>query len=86
MTFLVGLLIAFAVAGSLVVVQWRYQDQLNRMRDRAKLRAVESQMRALRASLRITQAEHRTRQRMQAEAQDVFANPTTHEEPEEWRS
>lgn len=86
MDFLIGLLIAFGIAGALVVVQWRHQDQLNRMRDRAKLRAVESQMYALRASLRITQAEHRTRQRMQAESQDVFANPTTHEEPEQWRS
>lgn len=82
MELLLGLLIGSVVAGGLVVRFWHQQGQVARIRDRARLKAIEGQMATMRTMLRIQLAEHVTRQRMQ---QDVFANSTLHEEPDQWQ-
>jgi hypothetical protein len=82
MELLLGLLIAFVVAGGLVIRYWHQQGQVARLRDRARLKVIEGQMATLRASLRIQIAEHAARRQMQ---QNLFANSTIHEEPEQWQ-
>lgn len=82
MSFLVVLvmllLLVLLVAGSWLV-RLRYQQaQLVRIREQARLKAIESQIAALRAALRISVAEHAIRRTMQA--RDVFRNQTDHEE------
>lgn len=81
------LVVAFMVSGS-YAWRWIKTARAERGRDQARLRIIEGQLATLRAVLRIGQAEYLTRQRMQAEVYrcDVFANPTVHEEPEQWRS
>ena len=75
------------VATAGLVLRYRYrQGRINRLRDDVRLRVIEGQMAALRAALRIQVAEHVIRQRMQAVYNDdVFANRTSHEEPDLWR-
>lgn len=88
MGFLVLLTVVVLVfiVGGLFAWQWITAERAERGREQARLKIIESQLAALRAVLRIGQAEHRTRQRMQAELhRDVFANPTTYQEPDEWR-
>lgn len=90
MSFLVVLaaLALVLIVSGFFAWRWIKTDRAERSRDQARLKVVEGQLAALRAALRIGQAEYRTRQRMQAELhrRDVFANPTTHEEPDEWRT
>lgn len=81
-------LLALAVMIGLAIGRGLHdQDQAAKHRDQTRLKIIETQLGALRAMLRMSQAEYRTHQRMQAEARarDVFANPTTYEEPDEWR-
>jgi len=81
MELLLGMLIASVIGGGLVLKHWHRQNQLARIRDRARLRVIEGQLATLRAALRIQVAEHAVRQRMQAmHGDDVFRNSTSHEE------
>lgn len=58
---------------------------IERLRDQARLSVLESQLAAMRAALRIRGVEGATRRRMLSAQRDVFANPTTYQEPDEWR-
>jgi hypothetical protein len=82
MGILIALLVVAAIVGGLVVRHWHQQEQLNRLRDRARLRIIEGQLAALRAGLRIGMAEHAARQALGDELRrlDVFRNSTDHEE------
>lgn len=74
MNFLLGLLIASLIAGGLVVRQWHQRDRLTQLREQARLRAIEGQLAALKATLRISVAEHAARQAMSRD--DMSATPT----------
>ena len=78
MELLLGMLIAATIAGGLVLKHWHRQNQLARIRDRARLRVIEGQLATLRAALRIQVAEHLARQRIRRN--DLFRNSTEHEE------
>lgn len=81
-------IVAVSALSGLWLAKWWRQDRIERLRDRARLQVIEAQMTGLRAALRIQAAEHRTRQRMQAEARTV--EPVwyeTHDEASDgWRS
>jgi hypothetical protein len=84
MGFLVFLLLlaVIAVVGLLIRARLRH-DQVERVRDRARLRVIEGQLAMLRAALRIGAAEHLARRRFMAmRASDPFEHRTDHEE---WR-
>jgi hypothetical protein len=64
MEFLVlGLLAAVLVAG-ILAWRWCQRERIDRLRDQTRLRAVEGQIAALRAMLRINVAEHDVRRQM----------------------
>ena len=82
----IGLVVSGAVIGGLLVRRSLHREQVARLRGDVRLREVEAQMAALRATLRIGLAEHLTRRRMHnLHTQDTFTNSTLHEEPEHWR-
>lgn len=83
----VSLALVAIIVGGFFAWRWIEAGRVQRGRDRARLRVIEGHLAALRAMLRIGQAEYLTRRRMQTEMhrRDVFANPTIHEEPDEWR-
>lgn len=54
--------------------------RVQRIRDQARLKVVESQIAALRAALRISIAKHVVRRAMAMQSRDPFANHTDHEE------
>jgi predicted membrane-bound spermidine synthase len=83
MELLLGLLTASAIAGGLVLRFWHQQDRVARLRDRTRLKGIESQLATMRAALRIQLAEHAAREQMHSD--DLFANPIIHEEPEQWQ-
>ncbi len=87
MGFLVVMLLIGLASGGVFAWRWWQREKVQRTRDRARLRAIESQMAAMRTLLRIGAAEHVARLRMRTEVWrcDPFANPTLHEEPETWR-
>lgn len=61
--FILGVLF---IGGLLFADSWQ-AERVSRVRDQARLRAVEAEMAGLRAALRIQAAEQATRQRMHAE-------------------
>jgi hypothetical protein len=73
------LLMAVVMVGD--IIRQRHQRvRLQRIREQARLRAVESQVAALRAALRISVAEHVVRRAMATQGRDLFENRTDHEE------
>ena len=87
MGFLITTLVLLVVSipVGLWLTRWQRQDRVDRLRDQARLKVIETQMAAMRATLRIQAAEHIVRQRMHYDADNPFANSTIHEEPEEWQ-
>jgi hypothetical protein len=86
MGFLVIGLMVVGTVGALGFRRSWQREHIQRLRDQARLKAIESQMAGLRAALRISAAEQATRRRMHtAYNSNVFANSTAHEEPETWR-
>ena len=86
MDVLVGLLGLSLAASGLLLGRSHHRHAIERLRQQARLTAIEAQLAALRTTLRLQGAEHAIRRRMQAEARrDVFANPTIYQEPDEWR-
>lgn len=81
------LIIVGVLLGSLLGVRLADQHHREQLRNRGQYRAIETQIAELTSALRISLAEHATRQRMHRfHDRDVFAHSTLHEEPETWRS
>jgi hypothetical protein len=86
MGFLFVVLAVGVMIGGLMVRRVWQRQRREQLRDRARLKVIETQMAGLRAALRIGMAEHTARRRMhQLHDRDPFANSTLHEEPEQWR-
>lgn len=85
MAIVIGLLSLGIVASGLLASRSHRRRAIERLRDHARLSVIESQLAGLRAALRIGQTEYATRRRMLSAQRDVFANPTTYQEPDEWR-
>jgi hypothetical protein len=66
MGFLVGLLLAGVIVGGLAP-WWYRQQQVQQLRNQAQLHAIEGQLAAFRAALRLQVAEHLVRQQMHDE-------------------
>ncbi len=71
------LLVALLIGIWLIRRQYR-RTRIERIREQARLRIVESQIAALGAALRVSVAEHMARRAMQS--RDLFENRTDHEE------
>ena len=85
MTIFLILFPFITVTGLAFRQSWR-RERVERLRDQARLKAIEAQMAGLRATLRISAAEQVARRRMrELHHRDLFANSTIHEEPEQWR-
>lgn len=87
MGFLVGArLLVAGGASALIFRQSWHKERIERLRDQARLKVIEGQMTMLRTALRVSAAEQAARRRMRTVYDNnVFANSTAHEEPEEWR-
>jgi hypothetical protein len=88
MSFLVLLTLVAAMAAlGLLVWRWLKQVQVQRLRDRARLKAIEGQLAGLRAALRIQVAERVARQWMQSDPHvaSPLAHSTVHDGPEAWQ-
>lgn len=77
---LVPLLLVGLLTGAWLIRQQHRRARVQRIRDQARLKVVESQLAALRAALRISVAEHVVRRAMAMQSRDPFANRTNHEE------
>lgn len=87
MGFLVFLLLLAVIAGGLFIRARLRRDQVERVRDRARIKVIEGQLAMLRTALRVGAAEHLARRRMHEMHDDsVFTNSTAYEEPEAWQS
>jgi hypothetical protein len=85
--FLTLLLLVALAVGVYLFRDFLDQQRVHLTRDQARLHVIENQLAGLRAVQRIRAAEYATRQRVRRlnPLPDTFANPTRHEEPEEWR-
>ena len=78
--FVPVLLLVGLPTGFWLVRRQHRRARVQRIRDQARLKVVESQIAALRAALRISVAEHVVRRAMAMPSRDPFANCTDHEE------
>jgi hypothetical protein len=74
------LLLVGLMTGGWLIRRRYHRARIERLRDQARLRVVESQLGALRAALRISVAEHAMRRAMAMQDRDLFTNRTDHEE------
>ncbi len=80
-----GFALALLLLIGLVVGAWlakrQYQrSRVQRIRDQARLKAIEGQLAGLRAALRISVAEHTVRRAMAMQGRDRFADRADHGE------
>lgn len=80
LSFVLALLLLVGLTGSWLIRQHYRRARVQRIRDQARLKVVESQIAGLRAALRISVAEHVVRRAMAMQSRDPFANHTDHEE------
>jgi hypothetical protein len=85
MAIFIGLLSLGICVSGLLAGRSHHRHVIDRLGDQARLSVIESQLAAMRTALRIRGVEQVTRRRMLSTQRDVFANPTTYEEPDEWR-
>lgn len=81
LSFVLVLLLLVGLFTSAWLIRRHYQRaRVQRIRDQARLKVIESQMAGLRAALRISVAEHAVRRTIAVQGRDPFANRTDHEE------